>query len=97
MSPQGWFGNLVGQYAQPIGSALGGMLGNQGIGSAIGGAAGQLGQMLPFGADPYSAWLQQQAIAQQYRGMQQYQPGQMMGQGIQGAGQPGQAGGQTLH
>jgi hypothetical protein len=97
MSPQGWFGNLAGQYAQPIGAALGGWLGNQGAGSAIGGAIGQLGQMLPFGADPYSAWLQQQAIAQQYRGMQQYQPGQAIGQGIPGAGQPGQTGGQTLH
>jgi hypothetical protein len=93
MQPQGWFGNLVGQYAQPIGSTVGGWLGNQGIGSTIGGIAGQLGQMLPFGVDPYTAWVQQQ----QYRGMQQNQPGQMMGQGIQGAGQPGQAGGQTLH
>jgi hypothetical protein len=41
--------------------------------------------MQPFGADPYSNWLQQQAIAAQYRGMggmPQFQPGQ---------------GGQTLH
>jgi hypothetical protein len=108
ISPQGWFGNLVGQYAQPAGSTIGGWLGNQGLGGAIGGAVGQLGQMLPFGADPYSAWLQQQAIASQYRGMggmQQFQPGQMgmyggqQGQGIQGQGQgqPGQTGGQTIH
>jgi hypothetical protein len=39
-----------------------------------GNPASQYGQS--FGADPYSAWLQQQAMASQYRGMQQYQPGQ---------------------
>jgi hypothetical protein len=94
ISPQGWFGNLVSQFAQPAGGALGGLLGNQGIGSAIGGAVGQLGQMLPFGADPYSSWLQQQAIAAQYRGgMQQFQPGQ----GGMYGGQPGQPAGQTIH
>jgi hypothetical protein len=53
----------------------------QGVGGYLG--IGQLtGQ--PYGTDPYSAWMQQQGIAAQYRGMQ---PGQMMGQG----------GGQTLH
>jgi hypothetical protein len=59
MAPQGWLGNLIGQYGQPAGAAIGSWLGNQGIGSAIGGAASQLGQMLPFGSDPYAAYAQQ--------------------------------------
>ena len=67
-----------------------GWFGNQG------GQYGQPGQMQPFGADPYSAW-QQQAMAAQYRGMQQFQPGQLMGPGYQGYPGAGQAGGQTLH
>jgi hypothetical protein len=39
-------------YAQPVGSAIGGALGNAQLGGSIGGLAGQLGQMLPFSADP---------------------------------------------
>ena len=58
----------------------------------FGSQAGQYAQ--PFGpqtgADPYSAWQQQQTLGAQFRGMQQFQPGQPMGQGFQGTGQ-------TLH
>jgi hypothetical protein len=55
--------------------------------------------MLPFGADPYSGWLQQQAIASQYRGGMGGGIGGGIGGGMQG-GQPGQAfqgSGQTIH
>jgi hypothetical protein len=66
----------------------------------FGGQAGQFAQPFgpqfgsQFGADPYSTWQQQQTLGGQFRGMQPFQPGQLMGQGIQGMGQ---AGGQTLH
>jgi hypothetical protein len=75
--------------------------------SPQGWSGGMMGQMQPFGVDPYSAW-QQQALAAQFRGgigmggMQPFQPGQMMGmyggqpggQGMQAAGQTGSP---TLH
>jgi hypothetical protein len=54
------------------------------FGSQAGQYAQPFGQQ--FGVDPYSAWQQQQALAAQYRGIQQFQPGQ----GYPGAGQ-------TLH
>jgi hypothetical protein len=43
MAQQGGIADLIRQYAQPGGSAIGGMLGNQGLGSGIGGIASQLG------------------------------------------------------
>jgi hypothetical protein len=62
LTPQGWFGNLIRNVAQPLGGAIGGAFGNAGIGNTIGGIAGQLGGMLPFGADPVAAaYAQQQA------------------------------------
>lgn len=64
MAPQGWLGNIVGQIAQPVGGFLGGQFGNQQLGSTIGGIAGQLGRMLPFAADPWSAYAQQAQQAQ---------------------------------
>jgi hypothetical protein len=77
MTPQGgWVANMVGQYAQPIGSFLGNQFGNQGLGAAIGGVASQIGRMLPFSADPYSAY-QQQALQQ---AQLQAQQGQFGGQ-----------------
>lgn len=71
------------QFQQP---GIGGQQGWAGAG------IGTYGQ--PMGLDPYSAWLQQQSIASQFRGMPAFQSGQM------GAfpGQPGiQPGGQTVH
>jgi hypothetical protein len=68
LSPQGWFGNLIGQIGQPLGSAVGSIFGQPHIGSQLGGFAGQLGRMLPFSADPM-----QQAYGQQTQGQQAYQ------------------------
>lgn len=67
LSPQGWFGNLIGQIGQPLGSAVGGIFSQPHIGSQLGGFAGQLGRMLPFSADPM-----QQAYGQQIYGQQAY-------------------------
>ncbi|HEX7983332.1 MAG TPA: hypothetical protein VF616_07430 [Duganella sp.] len=64
LAPQGWFGNLVRQVAQPLGGAIGGAFGNAGLGNTIGGIAGQLGGMLPFGVDPMMAAYAQQATQQ---------------------------------
>ena len=47
LSPQGWLGNLIGQYGQPAGSAIGGIFGQSGLGGQIGGIASQLGRLLP--------------------------------------------------
>jgi hypothetical protein len=60
LAPAGFFGNLLGQVGQPLGSALGGLLGNRQIGSTIGGIAGGLGRMLPFDVDPITAAYAQQ-------------------------------------
>jgi outer membrane lipoprotein SlyB len=68
LSPQGWFGNLIGQIGQPLGGAVGSIFGQPHIGSQLGGFAGQLGRMLPFSADPM-----QQAYGQQTQGQQAYQ------------------------
>jgi uncharacterized protein (DUF697 family) len=89
ISPQGWFGNLIGQVGQPLGGAIGGLFGNAGLGSSIGGVAGQIGRMLPFGADPVSQAYAQQQLAQQQAQLQgnTYYPMQ----GMQYAQQP------TLH
>lgn len=67
LSPQGWFGNLIGQIGQPLGSAVGSIFGQPHIGSQLGGYAGQLGRMLPFSVDPM-----QQAYGQQIYGQQAY-------------------------
>jgi len=65
LAPQGWFGNIIKNVAQPLGGAIGGAFGNAGLGNTIGGIAGQLGGMLPFGADPVTqAYLQQAQLAQ---------------------------------
>ena len=61
LAPQGWFGNLIRNVAQPLGGAIGGAFGNAGLGNTIGGIAGQLGGMLPFGVDPLTAAYAQQA------------------------------------
>lgn len=52
LTPLGFWGNLLGSVAQPIGGAIGGLLGNQQLGSTLGGLAGQLGRLMPFGVDP---------------------------------------------
>ena len=65
LSPQGWFGNLIGQIGQPLGSAVGSIFGQPHIGSQLGGYAGQLGRMLPFSADPMQQAYGQQAYGQQ--------------------------------
>jgi hypothetical protein len=90
-APQGWFGNLLGQVGQPLGGAIGGLLGNAGLGSQIGGIAGQIGRsVLPFSIDPVmAAYAQQQALQQ---AVQQAQLAQQQGQ--QGGGYPGYQGGQ---
>ncbi|WP_255755029.1 hypothetical protein [Massilia sp. erpn] len=65
LAPQGFFGNLLGQIAQPVGTAVGGLLGHPALGGQLGGIAGQLGRtLLPFSADPV-AYAQQQALQQQ--------------------------------
>lgn len=64
LAPQGFFGNLLGQIGQPLGSAIGGIFGQSGLGGTIGGAVGQLGRLLPFQVDPITAAYSQQ-IAQQ--------------------------------
>ncbi len=64
-APQGWFGNLIGQIGQPLGSAIGGIFGNAGLGGTIGNVAGQIGRILPFGVDPVANAYAQQQIAQQ--------------------------------
>ncbi len=65
LTPQGWFGNLIGQIGQPLGSAVGSIFGQPHIGSQLGGYAGQLGRMLPFSADPMQQAYGQQAYGQQ--------------------------------
>ena len=55
LAPQGFFGNLLGQYGAPLGGVIGGAFGNQGLGQAIGSAAGSLGRFLPFDAGPQYA------------------------------------------
>ena len=105
LAPQGFFGNLLGQIGQPLGSAIGGIWGNQGLGSNIGNIAGQIGRMLPFQMDPMqqAAWAQQLAQQQQQLPYQSYQayPGSYQGGyqgGYQGAGQQAYTGTQqTLH
>ena len=72
LSPQGWFGNLIGQIGQPLGSAVGGIFGQPHIGSQLGGYAGQLGRMLPFSADPIQQAYGQQTQGQQIHGQQAY-------------------------
>lgn len=71
LAPQGWLGNIIGQVGRPLGSAIGGMLGNAGVGGTIGGVAGQLGRLLPFGADP--SIMAQQPVQQVQQLMQQIQ------------------------
>ncbi|NPU13166.1 hypothetical protein HL666_20575, partial [Bradyrhizobium sp. 83002] len=42
LAPQGFVGNLLGQYGAPLGGMIGGAFGHQGLGNQIGGVAGQL-------------------------------------------------------
>jgi hypothetical protein len=66
LAPQGFFGNLLGQIGQPIGSAVGSLFGQPNLGGQIGGFAGQLGRFLPFSVDPVTAaYLQQAQFAPQ--------------------------------
>jgi hypothetical protein len=55
LQPQGFFGNLLGQLGQPLGGAIGSILGNPPLGGQIGGLASGLGRLLPFGVDPLTA------------------------------------------
>ena len=71
MSPQGWLGNAISQFGQPLGNVLGGALGNQGMGNTIGGIASQLGRYLPFNADLSALYQQyQQSPQAAYGGFQ---------------------------
>src|SRR5258708_27867 len=48
-APQGWFGNVLGQGAQPIGG-IGGGFGNPQFGGVPGGWGGQLANLIPISA-----------------------------------------------
>ena len=48
LAPQGFFGNLLGQFAGPAGQAFGGLFGQPQIGQALGG----LSHLLPFQTMP---------------------------------------------
>jgi hypothetical protein len=61
LAPQGFFGNLLGQIAQPIGTTLGTTFGNTQLGTTAGGIASQLAKFLPFSVDPMTAAYAQQA------------------------------------
>jgi hypothetical protein len=87
LSPQGWFGNLIGQIGQPLGSAVGSIFGQPHIGSQLGGYAGQLGRMLPFSADPMQQAYGQQVPTQAYAS-QGYAPQGWIGNLIGQIGQP---------
>ncbi|MGZ8340091.1 MAG: hypothetical protein ACXWU9_10970 [Telluria sp.] len=88
LAPQGWIGDLIGRVAEPIGSTVGGWLGNEGVGSTIGEVAGQLGQFLPFGADPVAAAYAQQQMQQAAQQQQQLAPQGWFGNIIGQVGQP---------
>jgi hypothetical protein len=102
LSPQGWFGNLIGQYGQPAGSAIGGVFGQSGLGGQIGGVASQLGRLLPFQQDPiaqaYAQLAQQQQLQQQLQQLQHLQQLQQLQQLQAQQAQQGQQGqtGQSL-
>jgi hypothetical protein len=86
-APQGWFGNLLGQVGQPLGTAIGSTFGNANLGSQIGSTVGQLGRsFLPFSVDPVmAAYAQQQALQAQ---QQQFAPQGWFGNLIGQVGQP---------
>ena len=65
IAPQGWLGNMIKRVAQPVGGFIGGQLGNQSLGNTIGGMAGQIGGMLPFSVDPWTAYAQQAQLGSQ--------------------------------
>ncbi|MBV8687007.1 MAG: hypothetical protein JOZ90_15580 [Alphaproteobacteria bacterium] len=52
LSPQGFFGNLLGSVAPIAGTVAGGMFGAPMVGGALGGLAGRAARMLPFEAAP---------------------------------------------
>src|SRR5687767_9001484 len=52
LAPQGFFGNLLGSIAQPVGQAIGGAFGQPQLGGQIGQAAGGFAGLLPFQAGP---------------------------------------------
>jgi hypothetical protein len=55
-APQGFFGDLLGSVAQPLGGAIGGMFGHQQLGNQLGGMGGQLAHLLPFSAQGPQGW-----------------------------------------
>jgi hypothetical protein len=52
LAPQGFWGNLLGQFPGPAGQAFGGLFGQPQIGGQIGQALGGLGHLLPFQVVP---------------------------------------------
>ena len=70
-APQGWFGNLIGQIGQPVGTAIGGLYGQPALGGQIGSIAAQIGRLLPFQLDPVQQAMAQQ-LAQQQLAQQQW-------------------------
>jgi hypothetical protein len=62
LAPQGFFGDILGQFGRPLGGAIGTLVGNPVFGGQLGGVVGQLGQrFLPFSIDPVTAAYAQQA------------------------------------
>ena len=52
LRPQGFVGDLFGQFGAPAGTALGTIFGNPSLGGQIGGLVGNLGSLIPFSAGP---------------------------------------------
>ena len=68
LAPQGYWGDQITKYAQPVGSIVGGIAGNQQLGSQIGSVVGGLGRYVPFDATQQmlaAQYAQQQQLAQQ--------------------------------
>jgi hypothetical protein len=82
LAPQGFFGDLIGSVAAPIGSAIGGAFGHGETGQAIGGLAGQAARWLPFSADPYGGG------GGGYGGGQQLAPQGLVGDFLGAVGRP---------
>jgi len=104
LAPQGWFGNLIGQIGQPVGTAIGGLYGQPALGGQIGSIAAQIGRLLPFQLDPMQQALAQQMAQQQWaQQCAQMQLAQQIAQQMAQqqpygtAAQQAYATGQTLH
>ncbi len=84
LAPQGFFGNLLGQFGQPLANSIASTIGYPSLGGPIGGITSQLGRMLPFSADPMQQAYQQQLSPQGWVGNLIGQVGQPLGGAIGG-------------